>query len=62
MSDNNGAKNVHVDNGRRFVLTLSCDDKPGLTAAVTGTLARHDGNILEAQQYRDPLSIRFFMR
>lgn len=62
VSDNNGAKNVHVDNGRRFVLTLSCDDKPGLTAAVTGTLARHDGNILEAQQYRDPLSIRFFMR
>ena len=47
---------------REFVLTLACDDKPGLTAAVTGTLADNEGNILDAQQYRDPLSLRFFMR
>lgn len=46
----------------KSVLTLSCEDQPGLTAAVTGTLARNHGNVLEAQQYGDPLSRHFFMR
>ena len=45
-----------------YALTLSCDDEPGLVAAVTGTLARHGGNILEAQQFDDLDSGRFFMR
>lgn len=56
------AANTDASNGPIFVLTLSCDDRSGLTAAVTGVLARNDGNILDAQQYRDPLSLRFFMR
>jgi len=47
---------------RGHVLTLSCEDRPGLVAAVAGTLARHGGNILEAQQFDDLLSGRFFMR
>lgn len=62
VSESNEAENVAENNERRFVLTLSCDDKPGLTAAVSSTLARHGGNILDAQQYRDPLTIHFFMR
>jgi formyltetrahydrofolate deformylase len=45
-----------------FVLTLSCPDRPGIVHAVAGFLVEHGGNILESQQYGDPLSGRFFMR
>lgn len=45
-----------------LVLTLSCRDRPGITARVTGFLFDHGGNILEAQQYNDPVSAMFFLR
>lgn len=45
-----------------YVLTLSCPDRPGIVNAVTGHLLHHDGNILEAQQYNDLETDRFFMR
>jgi len=45
-----------------LVLTLSCEDRPGIVAAVTGLLAEYGGNILEAQQFDDVSSGRFFMR
>ena len=48
--------------GRNFVLTLSCDDRPGIVAAVSRLLADHRCNITEAQQFNDPLTERFFMR
>ncbi len=44
------------------ILTLSCRDKPGITAAVTGLLFAHGGNILEAQQFNDEEDGEFFMR
>jgi len=44
------------------VLTLSCDDRPGLVAATTGLLAQLGGNILDAHQFNDVESGRFFMR
>jgi formyltetrahydrofolate deformylase len=44
------------------VLTLSCDDRPGLVAAVAGMLSAQGGNILEAQQFDDLATNRFFMR
>ena len=44
------------------VLILSCKDRAGITARVTGHLFQHGGNILEAQQYNDTLSSAFFMR
>jgi formyltetrahydrofolate deformylase len=43
-------------------LTLSCDDRPGLVAAVTSMLFESGGNILEAQQFDDAGTGRFFMR
>jgi formyltetrahydrofolate deformylase len=46
----------------QFVLTLSCPDRAGIVAAVSNHLAAHDCNILEAQQYGDPETGRFFMR
>lgn len=45
-----------------YILTLSCDDRPGLVATVAGTLFEAGGNILEAQQFDDVLTKRFFMR
>lgn len=46
----------------RYILTLSCDDRPGLVAAVAGCLAAHRGNIVEAQQFDEQTTGRFFMR
>jgi formyltetrahydrofolate deformylase len=44
------------------ILTLSCRDRPGIVARVTGTLFELGGNILEAQQYDDVDGGDFFMR
>lgn len=44
------------------ILTLSCVDRPGLVAKVAGFLADNGGNIIEAQQFDDVASGRFFMR
>ena len=44
------------------VLTLSCPDRPGITAKVTSFLFERGGNVLEAQQYNCGESERFFMR
>jgi formyltetrahydrofolate deformylase len=44
------------------ILTLSCADRPGITARVTGYLFEHGGNILEAQQFNDVGTAAFFMR
>jgi formyltetrahydrofolate deformylase len=44
------------------ILSLSCDDRPGLVAAVSSNLFEEGGNILEAQQFDDPGTGRFFMR
>lgn len=46
----------------RQILTLSCDDRPGLVAGVTRILADNGGNIDESQQFNDQDSRRFFMR
>ena len=46
----------------KFVLTLSCTDRPGLVAAVAGALFENSGNILEAAQFDDQESGTFFMR
>ena len=44
------------------ILTLSCIDRPGITARVTGYLAERGGNILEAQQFNDQDAGLFFLR
>lgn len=45
-----------------FVLSLSCNDKPGLVATVATAIFSIGGNITEAQQFNDAESGRFFMR
>ena len=45
-----------------LILTLGCPDRPGITARVTAFLFDRGCNILEAQQFNDRESARFFMR
>lgn len=45
-----------------YILTLSCPDRPGIVAAITGEIARQGGNILAANQFEDGEAARFFMR
>jgi formyltetrahydrofolate deformylase len=45
-----------------FYLTLSCDNCPGIVAAVAACLFQAGGDILEAQQFDDLAAGRFFMR
>jgi formyltetrahydrofolate deformylase len=45
-----------------LILTLACDGRPGIIAAVTGELAALEGNIAETVQYGDRESNQFFLR
>ena len=46
----------------QFVLTLSCPDRPGIVSAVSTFLAHNGQNILDAQQFDDIETRKFFMR
>lgn len=45
-----------------YILTLSCEDRPGIVAAVTTELAGLGANIAESNQFWDRQTNRFFMR
>ncbi len=45
-----------------MILTLSCPDRAGIVARVSGFLFERGGNIVDAQQYDDAETGRFFMR
>lgn len=45
-----------------YLLTLSCPDQPGIVANVTAALFNHGGNILEANQFNDVETGKFFTR
>ncbi|GAA1799339.1 formyltetrahydrofolate deformylase [Planosporangium flavigriseum] len=47
---------------RRFVLTLSCSDRPGIVHAVTSYLVKLGLDITEHQQFDDGMRGRLFMR
>ena len=47
---------------RPFVVNLSCEDRPGIVAAVTTELASFGANIAESNQFWDRQTNRFFMR
>ena len=47
---------------RRYVLTVTCPDRVGIVAAVTGLIAGHGGSVLEAAQHGDLQTGRFFLR
>lgn len=47
---------------RRYILTLTCPDRVGIVAAVSGLIAQHQGWIVEANHHADAIAKRFFMR
>jgi formyltetrahydrofolate deformylase len=47
---------------KTLLLTLSCPNQPGIVARVTGELYAHGGDILEAHQFDDSETGRFFTR
>lgn len=49
-------------NEHRYTLTLSCPDRVGIVAAVSGFVAQHGGFIVEASYHTDQETQRFFMR
>jgi formyltetrahydrofolate deformylase len=46
----------------QYVLTLSCQNRPGIVAAVATYLFEHGGDIREAQQFDDGQTGKFFAR
>jgi formyltetrahydrofolate deformylase len=46
----------------RYTLTISCPDRSGIIAAVTGFIAQHGGFIIEASYHTEQEAQRFFMR
>lgn len=46
----------------RHIMTLTCDDRPGIVAAVSAALLGVSANIVENQQYSDESTELFFMR
>jgi len=51
-----------IGEAARLILTLSCEDRRGIVAAVANSIASQGCNIVESAQYGDPESGRFFMR
>ena len=47
---------------RTFVLTLSCPQRPGIVHAVTAFLFEHGCDIVEHQQFDDPIRGALFLR
>ena len=51
-----------MNNARRYTLTISCPDRAGIIAAVSGFIAGLGGFIVEASYHTEPEAQRFFMR
>jgi formyltetrahydrofolate deformylase len=45
-----------------WILTLVCDDLPGIVHSVSGAIVHAEGNITESQQFSSDDTGRFFMR
>ena len=46
----------------KYVLTFTCDERPGIVHAVTGILLEHHGDIVELKQYDDQRAGKLFLR
>ncbi len=45
-----------------WILTISCEDKPGIVHAISGAIVQAEGNITESQQFSSHDTGTFFMR
>ena len=57
-----GVRTGHDGCVRRYVLIVTCPDRTGIVAAVTGFIASHGGWVVEAAQHGDLATGRFFQR
>ena len=46
----------------KFILTVSCPNQRGIVSKISTAIFRSNGDILEADQYDDTATARFFMR
>ena len=51
-----------MQSNHHYTLTISCPDRAGIIAAVTGFIAQHGGFIVEASYHTEQEAQRFFMR
>jgi len=51
-----------VTTSTHWIVTLTCDDKPGIVHAISGAIVEAGGNITESQQFSSGDTGRFFMR
>ena len=45
-----------------WILTLTCEDRPGIVHAISGAIVEAEGNITESQQFSSDDTGTFFMR
>jgi formyltetrahydrofolate deformylase len=46
----------------KYLLKISCKDKPGIISMISGAVAEWEGNITELDQFTDPDTQNFFLR
>ena len=51
-----------TETSTHWILTLVCDDRPGIVHAISGAIVEAAGNITESQQFSSDDTGRFFMR
>ncbi len=51
-----------TDTTTHWILTLVCEDRPGIVHAISGAIVQAEGNITESQQFSSDDTGRFFMR
>ncbi len=51
-----------TETATHWILTLVCDDQPGIVHAISGAIVAAAGNITESQQFSSDDTGRFFMR
>lgn len=56
------ADTLKADTAHSLILKLSCDDQPGIVAAVANLFSLQGFNIRESSQFEDVHTSRFFMR
>jgi formyltetrahydrofolate deformylase len=55
-------RKMPIMSAEHYLITLSCPNQPGIVSKVSTTLFLRGGNILEANQFDDTTTGRFFMR
>ena len=53
---------MRVSSPSHLIVTLICDDQPGIVHAISGAVVAAEGNITESQQFSSQDTGRFFMR